>query len=62
MFYNAFLYTKQCLDNEFPYTTQCFTMHFYIQNNDLHFYTNNVLQYILLWISIKECFTMHFIY
>ena len=49
MIYIAFLYTKQC-----------FTMHFYIQNN--------VLQYISIYKTMsyntfpytKQCFTMHF--
>ena len=46
MFYNAFL---SMFNIAFPYTKQCFTMHFYIQNNVLmHFYTEN------------NDFTMHF--
>ena len=35
----------------FVYTRQCFTMHFYIQNNVFN-----------AFLYTKQCFTMHFIY
>ena len=52
MFYNAF-----------PYTKQCFTMHFYIQNNAFLFvfpYTKQC--FTMHFYTVKQCFTMHFSY
>ena len=49
MLYNAFLYTKQC-----------FTLHFYIQNNVLQCISIYKTMFYNAFLYTKQCFTMHF--